>query len=49
MTRQEWIEHGIKQGYCLPIRCLYHDGTEETPEQLESDDPCVMILQLTDP
>jgi hypothetical protein len=48
MTRDEWIAHGIEQGYCLAMRCVYHDGTEEAPDQLEQDDPCVMILQLLD-
>lgn len=48
MTRDEWIKVGVEQGWCLETRCLYHDGTEPTLDEVTDDDPCVLFLQLTD-
>ena len=48
MTRDEWIAIGVQQKWCLDTRCLYHDGTEPTLDELTDDDPCVLFLQLID-
>jgi len=50
MTFNEWIEQGIKQGYCSEIVCCTHDGPpiSETEDQLigEGHDPCCFIVRL---
>jgi len=52
MTREEWIAYGVTKGWCLPERCLTHDGTDMTrEEQIELDeglDNCIPILRLYD-
>lgn len=48
MTRDEWIQYGVVKGWCLPERCLTHDGTDMTLDEIEYDDSCIFFLQLRD-
>lgn len=45
MTRNEWIEHGAKQGWCTYIRCATHDGPINN-EEYDYDDPCFFVLEI---
>lgn len=50
MTFDEWLEHGIAEGWCGPQVCYTHDGLPMT--LLEEDDmwtghePCLTILRI---
>lgn len=49
MTYEEWIEAGIKAGFCGPAVCSTHDGiptTQAEDEEFEEGDPCVHIVRL---
>jgi len=45
MTRDEWIEHGVEEGWMTTV-CFMHDAhppltDEETAAFEEYDDPCI--------
>jgi hypothetical protein len=50
MKQDEWIELGVKMGWCSPPICEPHDGMpmseEEARQYEEGSDPCVHILRL---
>lgn len=50
MTFNDWIKHGIDEGWCGPPVCETHDGTPTTPaedeEYDEGGDPCIHIVRL---
>lgn len=46
LTFDEWIETGIRQGYCGPPVCNRHDGTPMTYQEAEDDDICVLVIRL---
>ena len=50
MTFDEWIAHGITQGWCGPPVCNTHDGTPTTQEEDDDfddgGDPCIGIIRL---
>jgi hypothetical protein len=50
MTYDEWIAHGITQGWCGPPVCDTHDGTPTTEEEDDDfnagGDPCIGIVRL---
>lgn len=51
MTRDEWINYGIKNGWCTDITCITHDmpiETETNKDWFENDDVCMFMLQLLD-
>lgn len=49
MTFEEWMTHGIKQGWCGPPVCHTHDGvptTQQEDEDFDEAEPCVHIIRL---
>lgn len=50
MKQDEWIEIGVKRGWCSPPICEPHDGTpmskEEAEQFEEGQDPCIHLLRL---
>ena len=50
MIFDEWMEFGIKQGWCGPPVCETHDGLPLSAVEEEvfynGDDPCVHIVRL---
>lgn len=50
MTFDEWLAHGVAQGWCGPAVCYTHDGTPTTEaEDNEFDsggDPCLHVVRL---
>ena len=50
VTFQEWLEMGIKLGYCSQPVCNTHDGLPSTEEEdamwEEGLDPCVPAVRL---
>jgi len=52
MTFEEWLQHGLTQGWVGPTICHTHDGLPMSEEEYEEydrgDDPCIHILRLYD-
>jgi len=50
MTFEEWLEYGVKQGYCSEQFCDTHDGPpmHESEELVweEGGDPCMHMVRL---
>jgi hypothetical protein len=51
MTQYEWLQYGIKHGFCSEIVCNTHDGLpssgeEEDAEWEEGGDPCVPAVRI---
>lgn len=49
MDQSEWIEYGIKNGWCSPPVCSTHDGIPTTAledEEFDDTDPCIHIFRL---
>ena len=50
MAFDDWMEFGIKQGWCTAPVCLTHDGepttVEEDAEFEEGSDPCIHIIRM---
>lgn len=50
MNRYEWLEMGIKNGWCSEPACNTHDGLpstdEEDKEWEEGHDPCVVAVRV---
>ena len=50
LTLEEWMEYGIRQGYCSPPICFTHDGAPTTAEEdaacEEGGDPCLFLVRL---
>lgn len=50
MTFDEWIQEGMRNGWCGVPVCETHDGLPMTKQEEDSvwdgDDPCVHILRL---
>jgi hypothetical protein len=50
MEFEEWLEHGIVNGFCSKVVCGTHDGwpVSETEEELYSNgaDPCSFLVRL---
>lgn len=50
MNQVEWLEYGIRNGFCGPQVCVTHDGfpttSEEDDEMVELDDPCLFLIRL---
>ena len=50
MKQDEWIEIGVKMGWCSPPICETHDGTPMSSEEVDQyengDDVCIHILRL---
>lgn len=49
MNRTEWLEFGIREGYCSAPVCSTHDGIPQSAledvEWEEGGDPCVHIVR----
>lgn len=47
MSRSEWLEFGIEQGFCSRPVCITHDGWPTTFEEDEAfeDDLCVHMVR----
>lgn len=49
MDRREWLEFGIRQGFCSAPVCSTHDGIPtsagEDNEWDEGNDPCVHVIR----
>jgi len=51
MTQWEWLQYGIKKGFCSDIVCNTHDGLpvvsdEEEAEWEAGGDPCVPAVRI---
>jgi hypothetical protein len=50
MTFEEWINEGIKLGYCSPLVCYTHDGLPlskiEDELMWDSGEVCIPIIRL---
>jgi hypothetical protein len=50
VTFQEWIETGVKLGYCSEPVCNTHDGLPSTDEEdamwEDGQDPCMPAVRL---
>jgi len=50
MTFEEWLEYGVKHGYCTEQFCDTHDGPpmHETEEDAwdRGGDPCMHMVRL---
>ena len=50
MTFDEWLQEGLKQGWCGPSVCYIHDGLptslQEELEMDKGDDICIHIIRL---
>jgi len=50
MEFSEWMEYGIKNGWCGPPVCETHDGVplsaEEDDEFMEGNDPCIHVVRM---
>lgn len=51
MSFDEWMEHGITQGYCGPPVCVTHDGVPTTAAEDSADfdegmDVCVSMMRV---
>ena len=49
MDRTEWLEFGIREGFCSPPVCSTHDGIPTTPDEDEEwelgGDPCTHVIR----
>jgi len=52
MSYEEWIELGMKEGWCGPPVCSTHDGVPMSEnEEVDFDDggdPCIHIVRMYD-
>lgn len=51
LTAEEWIEYGIKNGWCGPPVCYTHDGLPTSLDEdteFEYGDPCITIVRMYD-
>lgn len=52
MTLEEWIDYGIKNGWCTAPICYTHEGLpvneREEKDFEEGFDPCVVIMRMTE-
>lgn len=50
MTFDEWLEIGLRNGYCSPTVCSTHDALpmteEEDAEWEDGGDPCCHVVRL---
>ena len=48
----EWVDFGVKAGWCSEIVCDTHEGVpmtvEETEEWQQGNDNCLFIIRLWD-
>lgn len=46
----EWLRHGIEQGWVGPPVCETHDGTPVSQPEIDEfengDDPCITIMRV---
>lgn len=53
MDVYEWVELGVKQGFCSQAVCATHDGVPSTAEEAdeweEGGDPCQHVVRLLHP
>jgi len=53
MTFDEWIDFGIRAGYCSEQFCETHDGGPSTEKEMAvweaGEDPCVHMIRLGSP
>jgi len=49
MSFDEWLQHGLTQGWVGPAVCSTHDGVPTTRDEdleWETGDPCIHVLRL---
>lgn len=50
LTADEWLEIGLKNGWCTDVVCYTHDSVEMTDEEIhefdEDLDACIPIVRL---
>lgn len=50
MTFDQWLDHGMNQGWCGPAVCETHDGLPASDSEVsqfeEGFDPCLHVLRL---
>lgn len=52
MDVYEWVQLGIKNGWCSEVFCLDHEGpplTKEESDEIEAGyDPCIFCVRIDD-
>jgi hypothetical protein len=51
LTAEEWIEYGLKNGWCGPPVCYTHDAlptSADEDEEFEDGDPCITVIRMYD-
>ena len=48
MSQSEWLELGLRSGWCGPAVCVIHDGVPSTLEEDEDEfgEPCIPMVRL---
>lgn len=50
MTFEEWMKHGIEQGWCGAPVCSTHDGVPTTADEdkawEQGDDLCIHVVRM---
>lgn len=51
MTKDEWIDFGMRAGYCGEPTCFNHDGVELSAEEELADeadllDRCMFVIRI---
>lgn len=50
MNIQDWVELGVRNGWCSEVVCATHDGVPGTPEEdaewEAGHDPCQPVVRL---
>lgn len=49
MNFDDWLQHGLREGWCGPAVCFTHDGLPTSAgedEEYDTGDPCLHILRL---
>jgi hypothetical protein len=50
MDIHEWIDYGIKRGWCTPVYCDTHDSMEltdlEAQQWDDGEDPCIPVIRI---
>lgn len=50
MDRWEWLDYGVKNGFCQNLVCETHDGVDLTEEEdaifEDGGDPCITVTRL---
>lgn len=49
MTKDEWYQYGLENGFIGPAVCITHDGyptTADEDDEFEQGDPCLFVIRI---